>query len=213
MWPSPSKSPHAATRVSTVSARPTASATSSNRPWSCLYKRFGRPRKPTNSSRSPSLSKSAHALAWPPLAEKSSGWTSAKRGDRSAAASAVTARIQSTAAPALRAALPLFRSKRFERHNACGTTGGKVTREQRCGRQDHDGGRQNERIERAHAVQQPAHELTDAGRHHHPDRQADDGRAQALADDELADVCSRGAERHPDADLARPPRHVVRRQT
>ena len=43
------------------------------------YKRFGRPRKPTNSSRSPSLSKSAHALAWPPLAEKRSGWTSAKR--------------------------------------------------------------------------------------------------------------------------------------
>ena len=54
--PSASTSPHAAARVGRASATPAAAATSVKTPLSLRYKRFGLPSKPTNMSRSPSLS-------------------------------------------------------------------------------------------------------------------------------------------------------------
>src|SRR3990172_6988900 len=79
-FPSRSKSPQAAARVSGKSSSPTSAATSVNRPASLRYNRFRAPRKPTNRSRSPSLSKSAHALGCAPGAENSSSWTGANVG-------------------------------------------------------------------------------------------------------------------------------------
>ena len=75
-----SKSPHAAARVGRASATPASAATSVNVPLSLRYSRLGLPSKPTNRSRSPSLSKSANALTNEPPADSSSGCTGSKDG-------------------------------------------------------------------------------------------------------------------------------------
>src|SRR5437868_12595212 len=158
MLPSPSKSPHAAARVSMLSARPTAGATSSKWPWSWRYRRFGRPRKPTNSSRSPSLSKSAHAFGWPPFAENNSGCTSSKCGPLSIGASAKKASAAITGL-AKRESPRLLGSERFERNNARGTASRKVARDERRGRQHRHRHPEHDRIERADVIQQAADEF------------------------------------------------------
>ena len=112
MWPSPSKSPHAAPRVSSVSATPTSLATSLKVPSPLLkYSLFGDfPFVPTNRSRWPSLLKSAQHAGWPPLTPKTSGCTDSNRGPLDAAGDWPACPMTTGPAPASQTAEPMTKA-------------------------------------------------------------------------------------------------------